>query len=183
MGFFNGCTGDAQSAFVSDFSVIPNNTSARAAIKSIQVVESDNKYTGAQKYIAVCWQLLDGDFKGREVTQKIKCFQGEEAPLQRARNMLLLIMNLCQFKMTHDLEPTTFDLLPMTGKMLGIKIREWSMPKQDGSGMLEGNFISEVHPLNDYWITETGIKLVAKKPVSSQSNIPNIADSDESLPF
>jgi hypothetical protein len=183
MAFFDGCSGKAEDAYVGDFSIIPNNTTARAMIKTIQVMETSNKYTGAQKFIEISWQLLDGDFKNREVKQKIKCFEGDESALKRARNMLLLVMKLCQFQLSHELEPTTFDLLPLTGKMLGIKIREWSMEKKDGSGTMEGNFVSEVHPLDDKWVTETGVKSVSKvhKP-TQQQNVPDISESDD-LPF
>ena len=188
--FFDGITGKAEDAFVSDMTIIPNNTAAKAQILKVEIVEKDNKFTGPQKYIEVSWKLLDGDFKSREVKQKIKVFNGDDNQLKRARNMFLLLLNLCQHKLTHDDEPTVFDLLPLHGKVIGIKIREWSMEKQDGSGVMEGNFISEIHLADDSFKTETGVKSQPKtpKPGSSYNNqhsgIPNIADAaDSDIPF
>ncbi len=187
MAFFDGCTGKAEDAFISDMTIIPNGTAAKAQILKIEIVDKDNKFTGPQKFIEVSWKLIDGDYKNREVKQKIKVFNGDENQLRRARNMLMLLLNLCQHKIAHDNEPTVFDLLPIHGKVLGIKIREWSMEKQDGSGVMEGNFISEVHLADDKFVTETGVKSQPKIPKSknrSYSDIPNIADTlDDSIPF
>lgn len=188
MSFFDGITGSADDAFVPELTVIPNNTTARAQIAKVNIVETRNQYTGEQKFIEVSWKLIDGDYKTREVKQKIKCFNGDENQLKRARNMLMLLLNLCQHKLTHDNEPTVFDLLPLTGKVLGIKIREWSMEKQDGSGVMEGNFISEIHLADDSFKTETGVKAQLKTPkpksAGNYSDIPNIADAgDSDIPF
>lgn len=188
MAFFDGISGSTQDAFIPELTIIPNNTTARAQITLITIVEKHNKYVGDEKYIEVSWKILDGDFKAREVKQKIKCFVGDDNQLKRARNMLMLLLNLCDYKIPHEGEPTVFDLLPLTGKILGIKIREWSMEKQDGSGTMEGNFISEIHSADDKFMTETGIKSLPKSPrpksPSAQSGIPNIADDlDDSIPF
>lgn len=186
MAFFDGITGSSDDAFVPELTIIPNNTCARAQISKIEVIELTNQYQGAQKFIQVSWKILNGDFKTREVKQKIKCFIGDENQLKRARNMLMLLLNLCQYKIPHDNEPTVFDLLPLTGKVLGIKIREWSMEKQDRSGIMEGNFISEIHLADDNFLTETGIKLAPKIPKTSSyghSDIPNIADTEQDIPF
>ena len=45
----------------------------------------------------------------------------------------------------------------MVGNVIGIVIGEWSLPKNDGSGMMEGNFVRENHPSKDFK-SETGVK-------------------------
>ena len=173
MSFWNSgsgatITGRAEDAFISDFEIIPNGTQASASIKSFNLVEKENKYTGANdKFFNVNFKILDGQFKSREVGMKIKCFSGKPEQIDRNLNMLRLIMQLCDFKLTHDGEPTDIELGYMAGKIVSIKIKEWEMPKADGSGVIQGNFVSEVHASGAI-PTETGIKAVVEhKPTSS----------------
>ena len=115
-----------------------------ATIKAMKVVHKEaSEYAEAQTYIQVTYKLLDGDFKGREVTQKIKCFEGKPEQIERNKNMLMLVMKLCDFQPSHSNEPTDEDLGRMCDKVIGIVIGEWSLPKQDGSGTMEGNFVRE----------------------------------------
>lgn len=187
MGFFDGCTGKPEDAFAPDFSVIPNGTTARAVIKTINMVDEATQY-GPQKHFQVIWELLDGEFKDREVKQNIKCFIGNDNVVRLGRNMLLLLLTLCGHKLAHDNEPTVFDLLPLINKQLGIKIRETegSILGKDGCPKFY-NSVSELHPLDDKFITVTGIKLQpksGKRGSSQQQDIPNIADNlDGSIPF
>jgi len=194
MSFWNSgggnVTGNPQDAFVSDFTIIPNNTTAPASIKSISLIEKENRFNNStDKYYEFTYKLLSGDFKGREVAQKIKCFQGEQSSIQRALNMLKLIMDLCDYKPSHGGEPTAQELMSMQGKVLGIKIREWQMQKVDGSGTMEGNFVAEVHKIDDKFITETGVKLKPKMPEASKhhdngfDNFTPDNEKDDSIPF
>jgi len=182
-------TGRPEDAFIPDMTIIPNNTSAPAQIKVINLVNKVNSFSQApEKYYEFTYKLMAGDFKGREVTQKIKCFLGEPKQIGRALNMLKLIMDLCGYRPSHSNELTSAELLPMIGKTVGIKVREWQIEKADGK-IMEGNFVSEVWPVNDRFVTETGIKL-QQKPSKQQSfsagvmqtGIPDI-DSDEGIPF
>jgi len=179
-------TGSPDAAFVKDFEIIPNNTMALAKIKSFEVVEEQNQYKGPQKYIKVIYKITDGDFINREVIQKIKPFDGEPKQIDRNLNMLRLIMELCSYKPEHSNEPTNADLMRMNGKALGIKIREWSMPKKEG-GLMEGNFVSEVHPPAGF-VSQTGVRSerVYSSPVDSALNRNSQARVDsleEDLPF
>lgn len=188
MAFFSGITGKAEDAFLPEMSIIPNNTQAPAQIKSISVVDTTTPYAGHQKFVEVTYKLVSGDFKTREVKQKIKVFTGDSQQIQRARNMLKLLMDLCGHELPHDNEPETRDFLAMHNKIVGVKVREWQMEKNDGSGVMEGNFVAEIHKVDDKFITETGIKLSAKSPKPSGQytmDVPNIADSeiDQELPF
>lgn len=154
-------TGDADKAFINSFSVIPEGTRATAKIKAFEVINKEaTQYGAAQKYIQVTYKLLAGDYTHREVTQKIKCYNGTDEQIERNLNMLVLIMKLCKFAPTHDKEPSAHELASMNGNVVGIVIGEWSMPKNDG-GLMEGNFVREVHP-SEGFINETGVKAEPK---------------------
>lgn len=138
-------TGEASKAFAGDFRTIPEGTMAHASIHAFELVNKEQTdYAPAMKFYQITWKLTSGEFKNRQVTQKIKCFDGSPEAIDRNLNMLKLVMDLCKFKPAHAEAPTQQDLMPMMGAILGVKIREWSMPKKDGSGMMEGNFVAEV---------------------------------------
>ena len=160
-------SGNAEDAFVREFSVIPNNTCAVAKIVTFANVTKDNKYTGEiDKYISITWRIQDGEFKNREVNQKIKCFSGTAEAIDRNLNMLKLLMTLCNFSPSHSNAPTDDDLKKMISKTCGIKIREYSLPKADGSGEITGNFVAEVHSPHGFEC-QTGIKLEPKPTQST----------------
>ncbi len=152
-------TGDPKKAFLPDFSIIPDNTYALAKIEIFEFVSKVSTYDqSVQQYYEITWKITDGDFINRVVSQKIKVFDGKPEAIDRNLNMMKLIMDLCNFKPKHADAPNTNDLMPMVGKILGIKIREYSVPKKDGTGMLTGNNVSEVHPTTGFK-PATGVKL------------------------
>ncbi len=151
-------TGLPEDSFIGDFSIIPDGTIENALIKKFVLIEKLNEYTKVvDKYFEITWKLFSGDFKNREVSQKIKAFSGKPEAIDRSLNMLMLVMKLADFTLTHSNVPTNDELAQMHGKMATIKIREWHMPKQDGSGIMEGNFVSEVHAHGSI-PTEIGVK-------------------------
>jgi len=153
-------TGDPKKAFIQDFSIIPDGTTALAEIKSFVLIQKESEYLGHQKYYEIIWKITSNDFKNREVTQKIKAFAEKPEQVNRALNMMKLVMDLCKFKPAHSEAPINEDLKPMFRKVLGIKIREWSMPKNDGTGMMFGNTVSEVHdPKSSEFSCEIGVKI------------------------
>lgn len=162
MSFWNSgtgavVTGNPNEAFTGDFTIIPNNTMVLAAIKSIKLGDYKDSNKQIQDCYIVIWKIQSDLFKGREVSQKIKVFSGEAASIQRNLNMLKRLMVLCEFIPKHANAPTEQDLLPLTGKTLGVKIREWESIKDDGS-MGSGNFVSEIHA-TDGFIVELGMKM------------------------
>ncbi len=182
--------GTAELAFMADFSIIPDGTTAISSIKSFEIIEKNNEYTGPQKFMQITYKITSGDYRDREVKQKIKCFDGKPEAIDRNLNMLKLVMDLCGYKPTHHNEPTNQELMAMNGKVLGIKIRQWSLPKQDGTGNAEGNYVSEVHsPVN--FVTETGVKIEPVISMPSDSALSRNASSrmgiepsiDDDLPF
>ena len=157
-------TGKSEDAFAPDFILIPDGTTAKSSIKSFDLITKVNTYTGQEeKYYQITWKLTEGEFKNREVTQKIKAFDGKPEAIDRALNMMMLVLNLCQCKLHHQDEPGERDLMPCINKILGIKIREWHMEREDGT-MMDGNFVSEVHPAQGF-VCESGVKLVVEKQI------------------
>jgi len=149
-GTGSAISGDPKKAFLLEFGVIPNGTCALAKIQNFELIEKTGFDGKPEKYYQIVWKITDGEFTGREVTQKIKVFDGKPEQIDRALNMMKLVMDLTDYVITNADAPNNNDLLKMVGKTLGIKIREWSMPKQDGSGMAEGNFVSEVHGVTGF---------------------------------
>jgi hypothetical protein len=180
-------TGLPQDSFVGDFTVIPESTQASATIKQFCLIEKQNEYKGInEKFYQVTFKLLDGDYKSREVTLKIKCFDGKPEQIQRNLNMLKLILQLCDFQPTHTNAPTDQDLMATIGKSVHVKIGEYSIPRNDGTCM-EGNFVREVHKIGSIE-TETGVKKVTQQPVNSGMDSaltrnPSAPLSDDGFPF
>lgn len=182
-------TGSPEDSFAQAFTTIPEGTTTVANIKKFEVVEKEaSQYGAAQKYIQVTYKLLDGDFKNREVQQKIKCFEGKPEQIERNLNMLMLIMKLCSYTPAHNNEPTTAELSEMVGNIVGIVIGEWSMPKTDGSGVLEGNFVREVHPSTGF-VAETGVKaevvhtFTPPETAFTRAKARRDAELEEDIPF
>jgi hypothetical protein len=192
MSFWNSptnqpITGSEKDAFIPDFTLIPEGTMAIGVIKSCTVENKEaTQYSEANKFIQVVYKLADGEFKNREVTQKIKVFDGKPEAIHRSLNMLKLLMMLCNYQPTHSNEPTNQDLANLHGKVIGLKIGEWSMPRADGS-IGEGNFIREIHTPAGFKC-ETGVKAEVTHSRSSvdsafSRNSTVKDDLDTDLPF
>lgn len=174
--------GSPEKAFMPEMKPIPHGTMDVAFIKLFELIERENKHTGHfEKFYQITWKICDGEFKNREVTQRMKPFSGSNESIDRALNMLMLIMKICEFSPTHEEMLSPFDLLPMTGKMMGIKINEYSIPKDDG-GLIRGNFVSEVHPLSADFKPQTGKPLeVSDSSLSRNSRVAKQPEDD--IPF
>lgn len=148
-------TGNAEDAFTKSFKQIPDGTMALAKIESFGNAE----YNG-NKFLIIKWELVDGDFKGSKVEQKLKVFGDPMAKdsakaRHRALNMLKLLYQLYNLKPKHSEEPTDQDLAVFNGKIAGIKIRE-TEPNDQGR---QYNWVAEVHESKGFKC-ETGISLV-----------------------
>lgn len=179
-------TGAAEDAFMKEFTIIPSNTIATAGVVKVDYVEKTFE-DNVQKFYEVTYKIIDGEFKNREVTQKIKPFTGSPEQIDRNLNMFLLLLNLCHYIPAHDNPPSETELRALYGRTVSIKIREWHLPKRDGSGMMDGNFVAEIYAANSI-PTATGeyeeIKPITKYPVESALNrnaTSNALDND--IPF
>lgn len=172
-------TGSAADAFAKSFEVIPNNTRALAEIKSFKH-DSQNEFT----FLNITWSLVEGEFKGAEVNQKLKVFGGNkydkdpERTRFKALNMLKLLYQTLNIKPKSNDAPTDNDLLAFQGKRAGIKIRE-TEPNDRG---MQYNWVSEVHkPDNFESVTGRHVKVKDKEKEASFSDNDTLSDDD--LPF
>lgn len=162
MSFYRSRTGvpidgNPQNAFLPEFKTIPDGTTAPAMIKSYVLVEKVNQLDGSEEaYYEVTYKIVDGEFKNREVRQKIKPFNGKPEAIDRALNMMELLYKLCDYRPSHDNAPLDADLLPMNGKIVGIKIGVWSVGGKDG------NMVREIHKADASFVTKTGVAPVVK---------------------
>ncbi len=149
-------SGNASDAFAKSFKQIPDGTMALARIESFANAE----YQGL-KYLAIEWQLTDGDFKGQKVQQKLKVFGGDSydkdpaRTKHRALNMFKLLYQLFGMKPRHNDAPTDEDLSLFIGKIAGLKIRE-TEPNDQGK---QYNWVAEVHDIKGFKC-ETGTSIV-----------------------
>ncbi len=158
-------TGAKDDAFAKDvYKTIPDGTMALAKIDSFVNAEYDGF-----KYLSIEWALIDGEFKGRKVQQKLKVFGGSHydkdsaKTRHRALNMLKLIYQLFSLSPSHRGEPTDHDLSVFCGKIAGLKIRE-TEPNVDGK---QYNWVAEVHESRGFK-SETGVAVVVKHDLHSE---------------
>lgn len=174
-------TGSEEDSFTSVSRIIPDGTSARASIKKALYI--DNASQGVENFYLIIYTLADGDFKGSEVQQKIRCFDAKPEKAARAKNMLLRLFKLTNVVLKHNDMPTDSDMAPMQNKIVGIKIREWQFNGK------EGNWVPEVHANTPEFVSSTGKKLEASTevPISSYADKTSknqaVAGLDEDLPF
>ncbi len=162
-------TGNADKAFLGDFSLIPDGTSCKALIKSFKLVQKEDYKGDSDEYYEIKWRLIDGEFKDREVPQKLKVFLGKSEAIDRNKEMMMLIMNMFNYQMNHDGILVDDDLRFFVNKIASVVIGSWVFPTVDKKTgkemMLEGNNIKEVHPAGTIE-TITGLD-VSKKNKSS----------------
>jgi len=190
MSFWNSplnksLTGNQEESFLSDFSSIPDGSIVDAFVKSFLLVDTDTTY-GKKKFYEIKWRISSGTYKNREVSQKIKCFDGTNESIHRNLNMLKLVMELFEFKPMHANAPTDADLAPMQGRVATIKIAEWELTTQDGKN-LTGNNVTEVHAAGSV-ANEVGVKKVTQVatgvPMSALQRNANLAlDLNDDIPF
>ncbi len=148
-------SGKPEDAFAKSFTHIPDGTMALARIESFINAEYENN-----KYLSIDWLLIDGDFKGNKVNQKLKVNGGgpiDKDPAKtrhRALNMLKLIYQLFNISPKHNNAPSDEDLAVFLHKTAGIKIRE-TEPNKEGK---QYNWVSEVHNAQGFK-SETGVRI------------------------
>lgn len=179
--------GSDANTFAQPLTLIPEGTTAIATIKAFE----KKAVEGLEPVYEVTWKIIDDNFKNREVRQKIRVFDKNPEKVDKALNMLVRIFNICQFRPAHENEPTQQDLIPLLGKVCGIKIREWSMLREDNS-IAEGNWVAEVHTPDINFTPQIGIKAQKAPPQTPQSALTRNAQRqtnaheqlvDDELPF
>ena len=142
MSFFEVSEGSIDTSGEFDMgggSVIPDNTNCKACIEDIQwqTWEGD-------EFINAMWTVLDGDYKGRKVFQKIRAKDENIKKRDKAIRMLAAIDANSGGKLRESgKEPTDEMLLKaLSNKPMIIKVMVWEL---DGK---QGNWISMVSPLS-----------------------------------
>ena len=176
-------TGQSKDSFLGDYSDIPDGTTCDAYIKSFMHAESkDKRGTVTDSFLEIKWKIVNGEFKNREVGQKIKIFSGKPESIDRNLNMLMLIMNMFEYPVVDEV-PSDADLMHFNGKMAAIKIGLWEMAiiKDDGTdGFIHGNNVREVHPTGTLEI-ETGVVKESAKHTSAPTPAPGREPLDSAL--
>lgn len=167
-------SGTSEEAFAKSISIIPDGTTARAIISDFD----SNSFNG-QKYLQIDWLLVDGDYEGQHVFQKIHVFDRDPKKRHRALNMLLLIYKLFNCVPDDDGEPTPRFLAQFKNKKAGIKIQQ-TEPNEKGKSY---NWVSEVHALTPQFVTKTGVKIEKPKESAGYEEYANSVAHDESIPF
>lgn len=177
--------GDEASSFAGDFRVIPDQTQAPAQIKSFMAMDATPSY--AKPFYEIVFKLVGGDFKDREVRLKIKCFDDKPQVADRNINMMKRVYDLCGHKPSHANAPTDADLLPMVGKIMGVKIREFIGTNSKTGEPTNGNYVSEVHKADKDFATVTGVKLEvvtsAVETAFSRNASTGLPNDDSGIPF
>src|ERR1700750_1915181 len=116
-------TGKSEDAFAKQFTQIPDGTKALAKLESF--TNQEYKDSGF-KYLNIEWVLMEGDFRGQKVQQKLKVYGGDQfdkdsaKTRHRALNMLKLLYQLFDIKPKHTNPPSDQDLAIFGGKMAGL---------------------------------------------------------------
>lgn len=135
-------SGKSEDAFTKSFSIIPDGTLALARIDKFVNVENNGL-----KFLNIEWHLVEGEYKGAKVNQKLKVLDADHRDKDpaktrhRALNMFKLLYQLFKMQPKHADAPTDADLSLFDGKKAGIKIQETN-PNEEGKVY---NYVSEVH--------------------------------------
>jgi hypothetical protein len=178
-------SGAAEASHVANFTVIPDGTQAPAQIKEFVLIESSKDY--AKPLYSVIFKIIQGDYKNREVRLKIKCFDDKTTVSDRGINLLKRIYDLCNYQPTHSNAPTEQDLVPMLGKVMGIKIAEFIGTNSKTGEPTNGNYVSEVWKADSAFETLTGTKLeVTTSHVDtafSRNAVTGLPSDNSDIPF
>ncbi len=170
MSFFNLSTGEqAQNtgAFeaVEAIKPIPNGTQASALISEAKWDE----YQGV-RYINLKWEIIEGEYKGRIIFQKVKVGEADPKKRDRAIKMLGAIdANAGGGLMRAGVEPDDFALQNnLLSKPMIIRTQVWEIDDK------KGNWIDAVAPMN------RGQQPVAQPVQQTQQAAPPAFDNTHS---
>ena len=156
--------GKAGSYDSNSFETIPDNTKALAIISSAEWRDA-NEFNG--RHISLTWDIVEGEFKGRKVFQKIKLFETDKTKALKAQKMLIAIDANCKGAIVAaGVEPTQQGLQSLLHSPMYIMIKEYEM---NGS---KGN-----------WVAAVSARTTPKEPaVATTPKEPSVAVADE-MPF
>lgn len=151
-----------------DFSPIPKGTVVNVIAEEVKWKE----FNSDPEFVEVKWTIVDGEYKGRKIFQKIHTQSNDPQKATKAQRMLGAI----NFNAKGGLEnlshkPTDAELTnALTFKKMALKLEVWKMEQEDGTTK-EGNWVSAVSPVGS----------VQQQPKAQP--VPVAADVDSDLPW
>ena len=147
-----------------DFSPIPKGTVVNVIAEEVKWKE----FNADPEFIEVKWSIVDGEYKGRKIFQKIHTQSSDPQKATKAQRMLGAINFNAKGgleKLSH--KPTDSELTnALTFKKMALKLEVWKMDQDDGTTK-EGNWVSAVSPVG----------------AVQQQRAATPADMDSDLPF
>lgn len=146
---------------------IPANTAVLAAPDEAKI----DDYNGEQ-FISIRWVILQpAEYANRKIFQKVRVYDGDSKKSDKAKRMLAAIdTNAGGQLMASGADPDDHNLtVALVNKPMMLKLQVWEMEKNDGAGMMSGNWVSAVSPRNS-----------AQKPTAPK---PEMAGDDMDPPF
>lgn len=127
-----------------DMEPIPAKTQLKAAIDEAKWDDYDG-----EEYISFRWQVLDGEYKGRKVFQKVKVCESDAKKRDKAIKMLQAIdFNSQAGLMQSGARPGDADLQRTMNKPMLIMVQVWAIKDEQTGDVKKGNWINSVAPLN-----------------------------------
>lgn len=122
------------------FEPLPDGTQVVALIDEAKWDVYDNN----PEHMSLKWEIIEGEYKGRKIFQKIQIKSNEEKKRTKARMMLTAIDDNCGEKLfTLGHEPTDSELgTHLMNRPMVLKLRVWEI---DGKS---GNWVVAVDKLN-----------------------------------
>lgn len=122
-----------------DFEPIPNNTQLKVIIEESKWDEYEQ-----DRYISLKWAVIDGEYKGRKIFQKIKVLDSDGKKADKAKTMLAAIdANAGGQLMAAGVMPDDMSLsINLMNKPMAIVVAIWDMNDK------KGNWVKAVAPLN-----------------------------------
>ena len=168
-------TGNNEEAFAKTFRLIPDGT---LAIGKIAAFTNSNNF--GKPCLNIRWEIVDGEFKGSSVFQKIFVFDDDQKKRHRALNMFALLYKLFAITIKGG-SPSDDDLKLFLGKHAGIKIQE-TEPNDEGK---QYNWVSEVHPATGFSCV-TGVSVAPDVRLDSafkRNEKTTKIEDDSDIPF
>lgn len=140
MGFWDSVTAENLEDGYGQDKPIPSGTKLRAAI----VEAKWDTFEDNPKYVQLTYEVLEGEFQGKKLWQKIKVYDTDAKKASRQRTMLAAIDKITKSGLLEtEGEPTDSDLYQLINKVLQVEVAVWN---SDGN---TGNWIKAVAPDED----------------------------------
>lgn len=136
--FFGEATAVSTFEIGGGFPPIPADTQLRSVIDEAKWDSSND-----ESYISLRWSVIDGEFKGRKIYQKIKVLEQDPTKSNRAKSMLAAIdTNAGGALMRAGVQPDDMALgINLVNKPMVIKVAVWEINGKDG------NWVTAVAPM------------------------------------